>query len=201
MPQSSASSPTTGTEVDSDTKARMAKKLLSLKKKKNTKACSQKLVKPRFLKSTPNTFCWHRSSSPSLRWMSTGWSSLWTAGRTARTTPCSWPRMRTSGGGLSLQKVQSQQVKDNFMIYNDFLLFFSNKSNFKNVLLLILWRLAVACHACRVFLAGPSKPNAVKNLMCIGVRSKMDAKVLKFNANFKHPYLRCFLSFLRSVKA
>ena len=32
------------------------------------------------------------------------------------------------------------------------------------------------------FLAGPSKPNAVKNLMCIGVRSKMDAKVLKFYA-------------------
>ena len=32
------------------------------------------------------------------------------------------------------------------------------------------------------FLAGPSKPNAVKNLMCIGVRSKMDAKVGKFTA-------------------
>ena len=29
--------------------------------------------------------------------------------------------------------------------------------------------------------AGPSKPNAVKNLMCIGVRSKMDAKVPKFD--------------------
>ena len=57
VPQSSASSPTTGTEVDPDTKARMAKKLLSLKKKKNTKACSQKLVKPKFPKSTPNTFC------------------------------------------------------------------------------------------------------------------------------------------------
>ena len=28
--------------------------------------------------------------------------------------------------------------------------------------------------------AGPSKPNAVKNLMCIGVRSKNGAKVGKF---------------------
>ena len=79
-------------KVDLDPRvwSRLAARLLALKNNnKKKKAGSQKLVKPRSVTILCSTTCYHRSqgsSSLSSRWTTTGWSSLWTAGRTARTT-------------------------------------------------------------------------------------------------------------------
>ena len=78
-------------KVDQDIRARLAVRILFLKKKKkNSKA--QKLVKPKFPKIGHNTELYDLltedpgSYPPSSRWTTTGWSSLWTAMRTVRTT-------------------------------------------------------------------------------------------------------------------
>ena len=55
-------------KVDLDTKARMAAKLHTLKKKKNTH--SQKLVKPKFPKIGPNTQLYDLVTEESLQFFS-----------------------------------------------------------------------------------------------------------------------------------
>ena len=78
-------------KVNPDKSRLTATRLLALHNRKKKKAGSQKLVKPKFpniLTLSSNTW-WLRSpwgSSPSSRWTTTGWSSLWAAGTSARTT-------------------------------------------------------------------------------------------------------------------